>query len=325
MAEYPLPRGVAERSLVLRTVGLAIPAAFTTPTARPATAALLLIPGSLFCDVNGDFPSWNSYPGTNAYLAHQLAGRGIAVLRYAKAGPGTGSVVEDQGQWDRHRTWDGRVTIARAALTLLRTVLEEGGLDLPMIVSGHSEGAVVASRLVAEHPGEARAAGLVLLAGPAVGILGVMRERIEREAPADQREARLEAMDTVIAAIRAGQAIPERYRNPKEPYGVGGLAMMPAEGLKYLADSDATDPCATLADVGVPVLIVQGSDDANVTVHDAERLHAARAARPSTLLVLDGLSHMFKRVPAGTDPMATFGWPGPCDERVADGVVRWYR
>lgn len=323
MPEYPLPAGVAERALTLRTCGLAIPAAFTTPTDRAPTVALLLIPGSLFCDVNGDFPSWNAFPGTNAHLAHQLAALGVAVLRYAKAGPGTGSVVEDQAEWDRHRTWDGRVTIARAALALLRTAMVEAGLGARVVVSGHSEGAVVASRLVAEHSTEADAAGVVLLAGPAVGILDVMRERAERDTPPAERAAKLEAMDAVISAIRAGAPLPSAYAANKDAYGIGGLYTMPPEALKYLADSDATDPCEVASRIAGPVLIVQGADDANVTVHDAERLHASRGARPTETLVLDGLSHMFKRVPPGVDPMQGFGWPGPCDERVAHGIVRW--
>ena len=315
-----MPGGVAERALVLRASGLAIPAAFTTPSAQPARAALLLIPGSLFCDVNGDYPSWNAFPGTNAYLARQLAERGIAVLRYAKAGPGTGTVVEDQALWDRRRTWDGRVTIARAARALLRSALESDGLDVPVFVSGHSEGAVVASRLAAEHPDEADAAGVVLFAGPSIGILGVMREQNARMAAPAERAALLQALDAVIDAIRAGRPIPEAY---KAVPTVAGLANMPPEGLKYMADNDRTDPCAAAAAIAAPVLIIQGTEDANVTVRDAERLLASRADRPTELLVLEGLSHLFKRVPAGTDPMAAFGWPGPCDERVADGVAGW--
>ncbi len=315
-----MPAGVAEHALVLRTSGLAIPAAFTAPTDRAVTAALLFIPGSLFCDVNGDFPSWNSFPGTNAYLARQLAARGVAVYRYAKAGPGTGTVVEDQAAWDAVRTWDGRVTIARAALTAFRATIDEMGLDVPVFVSGHSEGAVVASRLVAEYDAEASAAGVVLLAGPAVGILGVMRERTEREAPADERAARLAAMDAVIDCIHRGVPVPDEY---KALPVVAGLASMPLDGHRYLAQCDRTDPCATVARIDGPVLVVQGDADDTVTVHDAKRLVAARGGKPTDLMVLDGIGHMFKRVPPGTDPWAVFGWPGPCDERVADGVARW--
>ena len=320
MAEYPVPAGITERMLTLRTCGLAIPAAFTVPTDRVPAAALLLIPGSLFCDVNGDFPSWNSFPGTNAYLAHQLAERGIAVMRYAKAGPGTGTVVEDQAIWDQHRSWEGRVTIARGAIALFHQTLSEIGFAGPVYISGHSEGSVVASRLVAEYPSETRAAGVVLLSGPAVGILSVMAERVAREAPPEEREARVASMTAANAAIMKGEPIPNDLRSLG---WIAGVANMPPEGHKYLADCERTDPCASAAAIGVRVLVVQGTNDDNVTMHDAERLMAARAGQPTELLALEGLSHTFKRVPPGTNQMLAFGWPGPCDESVADGVARW--
>lgn len=322
MADYPVPAGVAERLLVLRTCGLAIPAAFTMPTSRPATAALLFIPGSLFSDVNGDYPSWNSFPGTNAYLAHQFAERGIATLRFAKAGPGTGTVVEDKPLWDTHRTWDGRVTIARAALALLRATLAAESLSVPVIIAGHSEGAVVASRLAAEHAAETAAQGVVLLAGPAVGILSVMRERSVREAPESERAQRERDMTIVVDAIMAGQPIPDAQRGLPM---IGGLVTMPPEALVYLSDCERSDPCVAAAGIDAPVLIVQGTGDLNVTLHDADRLTAARGARPTQRLVLEGLSHMFKRVPPGSDAAQAFSWPGPCDEGVADGVAAWIR
>src|SRR5881275_2654663 len=80
--------------------GWRIPAALTLPTESgdhdaPPASAILLIPGSLFSDVNGDYPTWNSFPHVYAHLARQLSARGHAVLRFAKLGPGTGSVPTD--------------------------------------------------------------------------------------------------------------------------------------------------------------------------------------------------------------------------------------
>lgn len=56
--------------------------------------------------------------------------------------------------------------------------------------------------------------------------------------------------------------------------------------------------------------------------HHGRALAAANPAR-ATLLRLEGLSHMFSRVPAGTDPMSAFGWPGPCDPAAAQGIAAW--
>ena len=62
-----------------------------TEVREPLSSAILLVPGSLFSDVNGDYPTWSSFPHVYAHLAHQLSALGHAVYRFAKLGPGTGS------------------------------------------------------------------------------------------------------------------------------------------------------------------------------------------------------------------------------------------
>ena len=99
--------------------------------------------------------------------------------------------------------------------------------------------------------------------------------------------------------------------------------MMPPDANRYMANGDATDPCAEAAKFGTPLLVVQGGSDTSVPVGHAHKLVAARGARGTTLLVIPELSHRFKVVPAGTSQMEAFGLPGPCDPRVADGVTSW--
>ncbi|HEY8309092.1 MAG TPA: hypothetical protein VIG47_00985, partial [Gemmatimonadaceae bacterium] len=85
-----------EFPLTLHVPGWSVPAALTLPLSASdgVASAILLVPGSLFCDVDGDFPQWNSYPHVYAHLARQLSARGHAVYRFAKLGPGTGSVAD---------------------------------------------------------------------------------------------------------------------------------------------------------------------------------------------------------------------------------------
>src|SRR5690349_2588448 len=105
-----------EQACTLAVPGWEIPAALTLPKMHENDGALesaiLLVPGSLFSDVNGDYPTWNSFPHVYAHLAHQFAARGHAVYRFAKLGPGTGSVTTDAEAAATLRTWDGRLAIA---------------------------------------------------------------------------------------------------------------------------------------------------------------------------------------------------------------------
>src|SRR3954465_11848911 len=135
----------AEHPCSLQISGWEIPAAFTLPadSDKAAASAGLLIPGSLFSDVNGDYPTWNSFPHVYAHLAQQLSARGHAVYRFAKLGPGTGSVATNPELSARVRTWDGRLEIATAALDAMRDALEARKIRVARtIVAGHSEGSV---------------------------------------------------------------------------------------------------------------------------------------------------------------------------------------
>ncbi len=313
----PMPETCVELPLTLNVPGYAVPAMLTLPAGQPA-GGVLLVPGSLYSDVNGDYPAWNVFPHVQAHLARQMARRGLAVYRFAKLGPGTGSEVTDPDAAAKIRDWAGRMTIARLALDAFRAALAGRGISVPkLVLAGHSEGAVVVSVLARDG---AKADGVVLLAGPAVGILSVMREQVPAMRPPGDREAMVVDLDRAISAIMAGEPIPEELRNRE---GIGGLSMMPPEGHRYLRESEATHPADTIAGYAGPVLIVHGTADPNLGVHHAERLRDAHVAGPTEMVVLDGLSHMFKRLPPGVEGREAFGFPGETDPRVAEAVAGW--
>jgi uncharacterized protein len=315
-----------EIPLTLRVSGWSVPAALTLPLSASdyVTSAILLIPGSLFCDVDGDFPAWGSYPHVYAHLARQLSARGHAVYRFAKLGPGTGSIAEDPDPAATVRDWDGRVTIARAALVALVVALAEAHIVADrIVVAGHSEGSVVASRLLAECASDsADVAGLVLLSGPSIGILGIMREQLPLFTAPDQLNEAVANLNEAIELIMRGEPIPpELGARP----GVQGLYGTGPVGWSYLSDCERTNPAEVASRVRQPTLVVQGGRDMSVGAHHADALVAARDGQATRKLVFPELSHMYKEVPAGSDASADFGYPGETDLRVADGIDEWIR
>ncbi len=242
----------------LRVGGWDVPTALTLPIAatREAPSAILLIPGSLFSDVNGDYPTWNSFPHVYAHLAHKLAERSHAVFRFAKLGPGTGSTPYDPELAATTRTWDGRLFIATAMLDGMRRLLDERGVRVARLVAaGHSEGSVVASRLAVADAGHALD-GVVLLAGPSIGILGIMREQIGLGLePAQVGDARAR-LDRAIAHVRRGEPVPAELGNGPG-MGINALMSMPDDGRRYMRDVDATDPLALARAIPQPALVVQ--------------------------------------------------------------------
>jgi hypothetical protein len=320
-----------EHACTLATHGWSIPAALTLPPSARGDlpSAILLVPGSLFSDVNGDYPSWNSFPHVYAHLARQLSARGHAVYRFAKLGPGTGSEATDSERSASVRNWGGRLRIATAALDAMRRELAACGIAVSRtIAAGHSEGSVVVSQLATSDRG-ADLDGVVLLAGPSVGLLGIMREQVGLMTPPDEVDAAIRRLDEVIAYIRRGEAVPAELASGP-PGGATALATMPEDARRYMRETDATDPTALAAAMRQPVLVVQGGEDSSVARHHGERLRdtllAREGRRPATeYLFVPEVSHMFKVVPPDVAGPAAFGYPGETDRRVTDGIDRWVR
>lgn len=305
--------------LTLKVPGYDIPAALTLPQAT-GTGAVLLVPGSLFCDVDGNFPTWNSFPRVYGHLAEGLSRRGLAVLRFAKLGPGTGSVETDPVAAPGLRTWAGRAEIARRALALLRSELASRALPArPLVLAGHSEGSVVVSVLARDG---VDVDGVVLLSGPSVGILQIMIEQTRAMPGVAPDQVRV--LEDVVDAIRRDVPLgAELKARASGPFGAGALVKFPPDALRYMRDVDATDPIAAIANYPKPVLIVQGGADEGVRPHHAEALRRGRGSRPTEYAFFPELQHMYKHVPANVPPQENFGYPGPTDPRVDETIARW--
>ena len=163
--------------------------------------------------------------------------------------------------------------------------------------------------------------GVVLLSGPSVGILEIMREQARAMGtPADQ----IEVLDEVVDRIRRDVPIEAELKaRVKGPFGAGALVNFPPDALRYMRDVDATDPVAAIANYPKPVLIVQGGADTSVPTHHAEALRKGRGARPTEYAFFPELTHMYKNVPAHVSPQENFGYPGPTDARVDEAIAAW--
>lgn len=297
-----------EQDADVTVAGVKIACRFSLPDGD-AAGAVLIVPGSLFSDVDGNYPSMNMRPHAYADLARQLRARGYAVLRMAKIGPGTGSQTINPMLAASHVDFQTRVTVAAAGLALLRGRIGAR----PVIVAGHSEGAVVAS-LLAGGADAKIIDGVVSLSGPATPIFDVMREQVAAMAPD------LSMFDRAVAAIRAGGPPPaEAARDP----ATAMLATMPAMGHAYLRSVDQVDPVAALAKVRQPVLIVQGGRDASVPAQHADLLRTGRGGLPTEMAVFPTLNHFYKNTPPNLPPIQSMMLETESDAAVADAIASW--
>jgi pimeloyl-ACP methyl ester carboxylesterase len=119
---------------------------------------------------------------------------------------------------------------------------------------------------------------------------------------------------TELEAGRTVAAVPPElavlYRPGVQPFLISVFRHRPAEDLARLR---------------VPVLIAQGTTDVQVAVEEAHALHLARP--DAELVVIDGMNHVLKAVPAGwAEQLASYSDPAlPVVSELIDRIGRFIR
>jgi pimeloyl-ACP methyl ester carboxylesterase len=148
-----------------------------------------------------------------------------------------------------------------------------------VVVAGHSEGAFLATR--AANLG-APVAGVVMLAGMGRPLTAVLREQLS----AQLDSAQMVAFERTMAAYLGPGPAPEIPPDLR--------ALFNPSARRFLQTESALDPAAEARDVRVPLLVIQGATDIQVSVADAE---AVRAARPGAEVhILPDANHLFVRI-----------------------------
>lgn len=259
---------------------------------------VLIVPGSGPTDRDGNNPLGVS-AGSYRLLAEGLAARGIGSVRidkrgmFASAGAvrdlnavSIGDYVADTASWIgaiRAKTGAGCVWLA-----------------------GHSEGGLVA--LAAAGIGDG-ICGLVLLSTPGRSLGKIIREQLQANpANAPVLPDALRAIDR----LEAGERVDVSGFHP----ALQQLFAPQVQG--FLIEMMALDPGALAAATRLPMLILQGGKDIQVSLADAEAL---RAARPDAeYVVLSEANHVLKAV-TGDDREANLATYADPDRPLAMGVV----
>ncbi|MGD9861824.1 MAG: alpha/beta hydrolase [Pseudodonghicola sp.] len=288
-----LALGVAAQADILTAPGPEGPLQGVATLVPGAAAAAVIIPGSGPTDRDGNSPPQIR---TDSYklLAEALARRGISALRVDKRGMfGSAAALRRPEE----------VTIADYAgdaREWAATLACETGLDCVWL-AGHSEGGLVALAAISDALPPSTVCGAILLATPGRPVGALMRDQL-RANPANAPF--LPEFEGMIDVLEQGAMVdPETLSPALRPLFGAGLQ-------RYMIDLFSYDPATLAADVRLPVLIVQGDRDMQVTLADADLLADARlGVRPDTRLVkVAGMTHMLKADQPGA-PFATYSDP----------------
>ncbi|MFN0056980.1 MAG: alpha/beta hydrolase family protein [Planctomycetota bacterium] len=267
------------------------------PSGKGPFPMAIIIAGSGPTDRDGNQPNLTN--DCLKLLGSGLAKKGIASLRYDKRGVGLSAAAATAEEALRFETL---VADAAGWLTLLR----QDRRFTRIAVIGHSEGSLIGMMAARE----ARAQAFVSLAGAGRGASAILREQLERNL-AGVPELRAESariLDELCARRRVANVPPELaavFRPSVQPYLISWFHY---------------EPTAELAKLSTPVLIVQGTTDAQVTIDDAARLAAAR--KGSQQLVLANMNHVLKRAVTPAEQNDSYSNPRlPVDPRLVDGLA----
>ena len=240
----------------------------------PAGAAervpvVLIHAGSGPTDRDGNSPL---LPGANnslKLLAEGLASLGIASVRFDKRGIGASSSA---GAREDDLRFDTLIEDAAGWIRLLRA----DPRFTTVTVVGHSEGSLIG--MVAARRAEADA--FVSIAGSGRPAQDVIREQLGAQLSPTMMAGAARGLDALAAGRLADSTPPgleSLFRRSVQPYLISWF--------RY-------DPAKEIAALTVPVLIIQGTTDLQVSVPDARLL--AAAAPHARLLLVDGMNHVLK-------------------------------
>ena len=272
--DYSAPAGAAysaENVSIKTPAGHTLAGTLTLPKSRTGRVpAVITITGSGPQDRDEALTGMRGYRPFRQ-IAESLAARGVAVLRYDDRGYGGSTGVHGVA------TSLDFAQDARAALTWLRARPEIDAARVFLL--GHSEGGLIAPLVAAE---DTTLAGIVVLAGPAY----VGRRILEYQTR--------HGLD-----LQAGKTPAERDSLFRVTMQSLDSAMTQQPWLGFFATHD---PLPVVRRVRVPVLIIHGATDRQVTADQAEIL--ARELRSSgntdvALHVLPEVNHLFLKDPLG--------------------------
>ncbi|MDF3160252.1 alpha/beta fold hydrolase [Pseudomonas proteolytica] len=262
---------VLQRPISLDTGSGELFGSLLLPQSAKPVPVVLIIAGSGPTDRNG-----NSAEGARndslKRLAWVLARHNIASVRYDKRGVAASLKATPD---ERNLTLDAYVADAVAWGKSLKADPRFG----PLIVLGHSEGALVAALAAPELD----PAGVVSLSGSARPVDQVIRQQLADHLP----PALLLRSNQILDRLKAGQVDADV---PDPLQGIFRPSVQP-----YLISLFRADPAAAFARLNMPALIVQGTTDLQVRVADAEKLKQAKP--DADLAVIPGMNHVMRIVP----------------------------
>ena len=262
---------VLDQAVTLETGSGVLHGSLMLPDGAAPMPVVLLIAGSGPTDRNGNTSGMSGANDSLKLLAEALAASGIASVRYDKRG-----IAESQpaGPRESDLRFETYVTDAAAWVRQLRNDRRFSTVT----VVGHSEGSLI-GMLAVERSG---ADAFVSIAGMARRASDVLRDQLRPHLDSELAKRN----EQILVSLEQGQSIDSvpptllaLYRPSVQPYLISWFRYTPEIEIRKLS---------------VPVLIVQGTTDIQVSPAEARALKKSKPG--AELLLVEGMNHVLKKV-----------------------------
>ncbi len=297
----------AEQPLALVNGKFELPAKLTMPKGGGPFPAVVLVHGSGPHDEDETVGPNKPFED----IAWGLASHGVAVFRYTKRTLQYGSQSADDPT--KMTVEDEVISDARAAVSL---IAKQPRIDPQQVfLVGHSLGAYLAPRIAT---GDSQIAGIAMLGANTRPIEQVVLDQIHYLASANGKPS--EDEQKRIAAVEEGvKQIESPDLKPDDTVPFIGATTFGA----YWLDLRQYDPLKTAEKLKIPILIMQGGRDYQVTPANFEAWSAPLAKRNNvTLRIFPDLNHLFMTGEGRSTP-SEYEKPGHVSEDVIDAIVVW--
>lgn len=255
-----------EKEITLYTKSGNIKGTLITPSTTKRTPLVLIIAGSGPTDRNGN----NVFMTNNSLkmLAEGLKNDGISSLRFDKRGVGESiesglkeidlrfeDYIQDVEEWIKLFNKDDRFS--------------------NIIVLGHSEGSLIG--MIASN--KQKVNKFISIAGAGISAGNIIREQLKNQPQfvLDESLPIIEKIEKGETVENVSQMLYSLFRPSVQPYMISWF--------KY-------DPQKEIAKLDIPILIVQGTTDIQVSISDADKL--ALGNKKSQKIIIEGMNHILK-------------------------------
>lgn len=301
---YADPAAFVEEEVVVGEAPWALPGTLTLPAGEGPFPAVVLVHGSGPSD--RDETAYAVKPFRD--LAHGLAARGIATLRFDKR-----TFVHSQ-KFGANPKFTVQQESVEDALAAVRLLAADERIDAGQIyVLGHSLGGLVLPRIFAQDEEGLIRGGIAMAA--ANSILDALEAQNEIMVQTGQLPLlQLEFIKPQLAMLRDPAFDPE---NPPEGFALGTP--------HYWHDL-VPKASELLKEQEQPVLFLQGARDFQVPVSEFESFQADLAARANvTFQLFPKLNHLFTEGEGEISTLAEYMVPANVPEYVVEAIAEWIR